>query len=42
MSEFFRTWQRKLGCITLFAALFLLGVWIRSRLVSDQVVFPVG
>jgi hypothetical protein len=42
MKEFFRGWRRKAGTVTLVIALAMMGLWIRSRLVADQVVFPVG
>lgn len=38
MKEFFHSWQRKAGCITLVMACVLMGMWIRSDIVFDQVV----
>jgi|SRR5579871_1662137 len=40
MVEFFRGWQRKTGCVLLMLALAMLGMWIRSTVVSDTIVFP--
>lgn len=36
MFTFFRGWQRKAGVITLLMALALLGLWMRSHVVTDQ------
>ena len=37
MGDFFHGWRRKAGCVTLVMALVLLGAWIRSLQVLDQV-----
>lgn len=35
MREFFKGWQRKLGCIFLLMALAVMGAWIRSEHIYD-------
>ena len=36
MSEVFRGWRRKTGCITLLMACIFMGQWIRIRFALDQ------
>lgn len=38
MREFFSGWRRKVGCGALVMALVLMGGWIRSRVVQDQII----
>lgn len=35
MGEFFHGWRRKLGCLTLALAVFLMAGWVRSHLMDD-------
>ena len=42
MREFFRGWRRKVGCVTLLMACVLMGGWIRSLRVHDQLIVPRG
>lgn len=37
MRTFFHGWRRMLGCLTLVMACLLMGVWMRSRVVTDQI-----
>lgn len=39
MREFFRGWRRKSGCITLGLALALMGMWVRSRIFEDKMIW---
>lgn len=38
MREFYRSWKRKAGCVTLVVALVSTGVWVRSRTTVDVIV----
>lgn len=38
MWEFFRGWRRKVGCVEMVMACALVGMWIRSYIVFEQVV----
>jgi len=42
MGDVFRGWRRKSGVVTLVIALVLLGGWIRSSLVADQLFYRVA
>ena len=42
MREFFQGWSRKAGLVTLVLACIVTGVWLRSRLVVDQIMFSRG
>jgi len=39
MGEFFKSWRRKTGCVTLVVALALMRAWLKSNQLYDQVVF---
>jgi hypothetical protein len=39
MRDFFRGWRRKVGCVTLVMALAGMALWIRSRIVNDEIGF---
>jgi hypothetical protein len=36
MSEFFKGWRRKTGCVALVMACVLMGMWVRSRYLVDE------
>ena len=42
MGDFFRGWRRKLGVATLVIALGFIGIWIRSKNLSDAFISPAG
>jgi hypothetical protein len=42
MGEFFKPWRRKIGVITLVSALALVGGWVRSTILWEELVFPIG
>lgn len=42
MREFFRSWRRKFGLLTLVMACIFMAGWIRSRYVQDTFTVPVG
>ncbi len=42
MREFFKGWRRKTGLVTLVLACMVMGIWLRSRLVVDQITFARG
>jgi hypothetical protein len=42
MSEFFRGWRRKIGVVTLVLACVFIGIWIRSKNLSDSFISPAG
>ena len=42
MREFFNGWRRKAGCVTLVMACGLMGMWVRSCIVIDNVRIPFG
>ena len=37
MREFFRGWRRKTGCVTLVMACALIGAWLRSYVICDEI-----
>ena len=42
MSTFFDGWRRKAGCVLLVLACVFMAGWIRSRMIGDAIMFPVG
>lgn len=42
MSEFFRGWRRKVGCVTLILAVAATTSWMRSMILADTLMFGVG
>ena len=42
MGDFFHGWRRKTGCVTLVAALMLLGGWLKSLRSFDEINCPLG
>jgi hypothetical protein len=42
MREFFRGWRRKVGCVMLAVACGLVGMWLRSSIVSDEWFYVLG
>ena len=42
MREFFHGWRRKAGCVTLVMACVLAGLWVRTMIFADQIVFNIG
>lgn len=40
MKEFFRSWRRRVGCITLMMALAIVALWMRGQFVGDLIVVP--
>ena len=42
MREFFRGWRRRVGCVTLVMACAMMGLWMRSALKFDSVLFYCG
>ena len=40
MSEFFKPWRRKVGCVTLAMACVFMAGWVRSRTANDYVLIP--
>ena len=40
MSDFFHSWRRKAGCVTLVMALVFMGGWVRSVSLTDNIVVP--
>ncbi len=42
MGDFFHSWRRKMGCVTLMLALMWMALWMRSRDRFDQIIVPLG
>jgi len=42
MSEFFKAWKKKIGCVTLLMALVFIVGWVRSHEYMDSYVFGYG
>ena len=42
MGEFFKSWRRKAGCVTLVMACLFMAGWVRSKLKYDLIVLPCG
>ncbi|HEY4261031.1 MAG TPA: hypothetical protein VGM98_12755 [Schlesneria sp.] len=42
MHTFFHGWRRKTGCITLVLSCVLMGLWMRSQLVTDTWCWSIG
>lgn len=42
MREFFKGWRRKVGCVALLMAVAVFGIWMRSRIVLDDILFTFG
>jgi len=42
MPEFLRGWRRKVGCVVLFVACVMLGMWLKSRFMADTLTLPIS
>jgi hypothetical protein len=42
MQAFFRGWRRKGGCVALVMALSVVGIWCRSTVIDDRIIFAIA